>query len=260
MPPLVLKLALRLHRSALLRRLARRIAKGWSIRQSFHGGVIFLDAVDHSWSWTGGRPMERFDPEIQDCLLELARPRGRFLDLGCNIGVMTLAVLLRSPHTRVVAFDPNRRAIELLARSLRSNRLEDRAVLRAAAVSAGETTLPFDARDSFTGHVATAGPPAPAVSFASLVAEHAPGPVAVKIDVEGYESRLADAIARAPVPSGSAALLELHPAGFNGLGDPHLVVRQLQASGRLRCRLLGGGDPATCDPANFHQLLVEWPG
>lgn len=181
MPPLLLKIALRLHRSPALRRLARRVAKGWSIRQPFHGGVIHLDAIDHSWSWTGGRPMENFDLEIQDCLLEQARPRGMFLDIGCNIGVMTLSVLLRAPRTRVVAFDPNQRAISLLAKSLRSNRLLDRATLFPAAVSAGESLLSFDPTGSFTGHVATSGSATPAIAFPRLIADHVSGPVVLKI-------------------------------------------------------------------------------
>lgn len=256
---MILKLALRLHRSALLRRLARRVAKGWSIRQAFHGGVIYLDAIDHSWSWTGGRPMAQFDPEIQDCLLELARPRGLFLDIGCNIGVMTLSVLLRAPQVRVAAFDPNQRAITLLSKSLRRNRLSDRATLCAAAVSAGEASLTFDPNGSFTGHVAATGSAAPAIAFPRLIADHAHGPVALKIDVEGYETRLADIITNTPVPPGSAALIELHPAGFNGLGDPLQVLHRFQTPRHLNCRLLGAGGGTRCDPLTFHQLLVEWP-
>lgn len=258
MSPLLLKLARGLHRSAALRRLARRVAKGWSIRQPFHGGVIYLDAVDHSWSWTGGRPMERFDPEVQDALVELVRPRGKLLDIGSNIGVMSLAVLLRVPSSRVAAFDPNQRALALLEKSLRRNRLLDRATLHAVALSAGGPTVPFDARGSFTGHVTSGEPDTPAIAFPSLIAEHAHGPVAIKVDVEGYETRLADTIADTPVPAGSAALIELHPAGFNDLGDPQHVMRRLRASGRLTCRLLGTA-ATTCDPSNFHQLLVEWP-
>lgn len=259
MPQLLLKLALRLHRSALLRRVARRVALGWSIRQPFHGGIIYLDAVDHSWSWTGGRPMAHFDPEIQDCLLELARPRGVFLDIGCNIGVMTLSVLLRAPEVRVAAFDPNQRAIALLAKSLRRNRLVDRATLCAAAVSAGEDSLAFDPNGSFTGHVTAIGSAAPAIPFPRLIADHARGPLALKIDVEGYETRLADIISSTPVPAGSAALIELHPAGFNGLGDPVKVLHRFQAARHLTCRLLGASRETRCDPSAFHQLLVEWP-
>ena len=58
-----------LHRLAFLRRWAKRICRGWVIRQSFYGGTICLDAIEHSWAWTGQNSYEKFDRPLQEELL-----------------------------------------------------------------------------------------------------------------------------------------------------------------------------------------------
>lgn len=112
MNPALLNLAKRLHRFKTLRTLAKRAASGWTVSQPFHGGTICLDAVEHSWAWVGGRSLETFDRFLQDHLLELSTTRPHLIDIGCNLDVMSLAVLLRNPHATAVAFDLNRRAID----------------------------------------------------------------------------------------------------------------------------------------------------
>jgi len=39
-----------LHRFAPIRAIGKRLLRRRTIRQPFHGGVICLDAVDHSWA------------------------------------------------------------------------------------------------------------------------------------------------------------------------------------------------------------------
>jgi hypothetical protein len=86
MSPILVDAARALHRIAFLRRWAKRIAAGWTITQPFHGGVICLDAVEHSWAWTGTRRLENFEREVQDRLLERLRGRELLSDIGSNIG------------------------------------------------------------------------------------------------------------------------------------------------------------------------------
>jgi len=259
MPPTLVSIARFFHRSALLRRIARATARGMTVRQPFHGGVICLDAVDHSWSWLAGRAMEYFDRDLQDRLLDQVRPRGRLIDIGCNVGVMTQSVLLRDSAARAVCVDPNDRAIQLLRRSLQLNRCADRAQPISAAVSAGETKLGYDQGGSFIGRVTTEAPLVNAIALDQLLATHATSPVVIKIDVEGYETRLADALTRTALPAGSVALIELHPEGFNNLGAPRRVLDTLKRNTQLGLRLLDGTALSQLDPGRFQQLEITWP-
>jgi FkbM family methyltransferase len=258
MNPALVKVARAFHRVAFFRRCAKRLAAGWTITQAFHGGVICLDSVEHSWAWTGTRRLEDFEREVQDRLLELMQTRDLLLDIGSNIGVMTLSVLLRSPQARSVSIDASPRAIELLNRSLRRNGLESRAETLAVAVSGGETRLAFANNSTFTGHVHPGGTLVPALPLHDLLARYAGTKTLIKIDVEGYESTLADSLRTMPARPGSALLIELHPLGFNGYGDPLRVIRSLQTRNDLDLRLIGRGSFESLDPTQFHQLEARW--
>ena len=253
-----LSIVRRLHSVSMFRRWARRIAVGWTVTQRFHGGVIRLDAVEHSWAWTGSRRLENFERDLQDRLDALMRDRDCLVDIGSNIGVMTLSVLLRNPQARAVAIDANLRAIELLSQSLRRNGLAGRAQTFAVAVSSGASELTFEPGGSFTGHVATAGTTVPAVPLPELLRRHASNRAVVKIDIEGYEALLADSFRQLPPAPGSVLAIELHPRGFNGLGDPERVVMALQSRGDLRLQLIGGPDLGSLDPTQFNQLEAQW--
>lgn len=251
--PSLLQLAGRLHRFSALRALAKRIARNWTIQQPFHSGWICLNAVEHSWAWTGKRRLEDFDRFLQDRLLEVSLGRPHLVDIGCNIGVMTLAVLLRNPSAHATAFDPNRQAIALLQRSLECNSLISRAQVLPVAVSAGSRTLSFDSAGSFTGHVAPVGEPCPAVQFSALISEHVRGPSVIKVDIEGFEAELCDEFAGMPHLDDSVLMIELHPRGFNGLGDPARVVEALRRRGDLRLHLLDG-EIESLDCTQFRHL------
>jgi FkbM family methyltransferase len=260
MNPVFLTLAQRLHRVPILRRCARRLAAGRTVTQSFHGGIICLDAVEHSWAWTGRRRLEDFERPLQDRLLELVRGRATLLDIGCSIGVMTLSALLRDPSVQTVSIDAAPRVIELLNTSLRRNGLLSRARTVPVAVSSGETSLSFHGAGSFTGHVATEGvsPAVRAVPLLELIEQHITRPSVIKLDVEGYEAVLSDTFRILPPRPGSILVIELHPRGFNGLGDPFRVLSALRARGDLHLELIGGGEPDSLDPTTFHQLEVRW--
>lgn len=248
-----------LHRFSFLRRAARLLARGRTVTQPFHGGSICLDAVEHSWAWTGDRRLEDFERPVQDRLVELTASRPLFIDLGCNIGVMTLSVLLRRPGTRSVSVDANARAAALLRQSLRVNRLESRAEVLATAVSAGAPSLAFAPEGSFTGHARADGNLVPAVPLATLLARHATGPCVIKLDLEGYEAELAGCLATLPALPGSVLVIELHPRGFNQLGDPLKVLDALRGRGDLRISLLGGAGLGEIDPTHFTQIEAHWP-
>jgi hypothetical protein len=104
----------RVHRAPALRALGKRLLRRWIIRQPFHGGVICLDAVEQSWAWTGGIRLETWDRHVQDRLLALSRECRTMIDVGGNVGAMSLSVALRSPDITIVCVEPNARACALL--------------------------------------------------------------------------------------------------------------------------------------------------
>lgn len=250
--------AQKLHRIEFLRRWAKQLCRRWILTQDFHGGLIALNAVSHSWAWTGQRTYETFDRPLQDRLLDLSRERPHFLDIGANIGAMTLSILLRNRSAKVIAVEPGVEAARLLERSLRLNHLEARAELLNVAASVGESHLHFDPEGSVSGHVVSNGLSVPAIDIRELLRRAAGAKLLIKIDVEGYEVPLLQTIARWSLPAGSCAVIELHPQGFNSIGDPLACVDQIRALGEISMTGLGGGKIGEIDPKEFTQIELHW--
>ena len=255
---LSLRLAQALHRLAFLRRWAKRICRGWVIRQSFYGGVICLDAVEHSWAWTGQTSYEKFDRPLQDELLRLSQDHPWMIDIGSNLGAMTLSVALRNPRAMIMAADPNPRAHALLRRSLRRNGLENRVRLVTAAVAPVNTAVSFNFTGSVVGHVTEAGVAVPTVTIAELLREVPPAesPL-IKVDVEGFESRILPDLVEAARARRAILVIELHPEGMNGLADPAGGLETLRRSGAAITDLEGRPIQAL-NPADFTQVVARW--
>ena len=66
-----------------------------------------------------------------------------FLDIGANIGLITLNVLAEVPAAHVVAFEPGSHQVELLHRTVTANRLDDRVTLVRSALGNREGTAHF---------------------------------------------------------------------------------------------------------------------
>lgn len=248
-----------LHRSAFLRRIAKRLARNLTLTQTFHGGKIAFNAVTHSWAWTGNQDYEHFDRDLQDRLLALSLDRPRFLDIGANIGAMTLSILLRNTAARALAVEPGSDAVRLLRHSLRINRIEDRCEVLDVAASAGAKSLNYDPSGSVMGHISASWPSVAAIDIREIARRfEGAQPYLMKIDVEGYESTLVTAFLHIAAPSGSCAVIELHPLGFNTLGDPRRCFELLTAEPRLVVRALGGAPLDDVDPTHFTQIEAYW--
>ncbi len=78
-----------------------------------------------------------YEPKVASALVNhLSIDRdGLFLDIGANIGLMTLNVLSKLPGTRVVAFEPGPAQLEYLKNTLRSNSLEALVTIESRALS-----------------------------------------------------------------------------------------------------------------------------
>lgn len=223
----------RLHRAPALRALGRRLLRRRIIRQPFHGGVICLDAVEQSWAWTGGIRLETWDRPIQDRLLALSRECPTMIDVGGNVGAMSLSVALRNPDITIVCLEPNARACALLRESVVLNRLGDRVTVREAVAGDADGAVGFEEGGSTTGHIVASGQVTkPSLDFARLVDESAAsGRCLVKVDVEGYETLLLAVLKRVMSRHNVLLFVELHALGFNGFGNPAACGELLLDSG-----------------------------
>lgn len=256
LPDFVRNTARTLHRFGFVRKVGKSWLVNSAVSQPFYGGEILLDAVQHSWAWTGDARCETFDVELQETLLARSRSFPHLIDIGCNVGAMTLSVLLRNPSATGLCIDPNERATNLLQQSLSRNGVENRAEVVSAAVGDVDGELRYDATGSVSGHVSQSGRPVRQYDFAALL-NRASTPALVKIDVEGYETVLMKRLTAVRDLRFFCFVVELHPAGFNEWGDPKAVVRLLESS-RARLGRLDGGDLGDYDEHGFTQVVAIW--
>jgi FkbM family methyltransferase len=268
MTPLAMRLAdwliPRLHSARALRALGKRLLRNRVITQPFHTGVICMDAVEHSWAWTGVYRLDARDAPIQERLLALSRSCQAMVDVGSNLGTMAISVALRNRDISIVCIEPNRRACELLRRSLTLNRLSDRVTIVEAVAGGADGEIGFEEGGSTTGHVApSAAVRKPMIDFTRLIDEQAlRGRCLVKIDVEGFEAALLKDLRRVNRRANVALLVEVHAQGFNGCGDPRACGELLRDSGAAITDL--DGQPVTSiepwtDPVKTLQLEAQWP-
>jgi FkbM family methyltransferase len=253
-----------LHRLPVVRAAGRRLLRGRTVRQPFHGGVICLDAIEHSWLWTGSIRAETWDDDIQDRLLERSRECRAMIDVGANIGLMSLAVALRNPGIAIVCVEPNVRAVALLRESVAANRLGDRITVLDAAAGIADGMVGFAEDASTTGHITADGALCtPSVDIVRLIEAAAQsGRCLVKIDVEGYETVLLTALPRVASLARVELALEVHATGFNGVGDPGACSAMLRASGATIAGLDGRAiaviEPWT-NEIDTMQIEARWP-
>jgi FkbM family methyltransferase len=121
-----------------------------------------------------------------------------FLDIGANIGLMTLSVLARVQNTKVYAFEPGPMQAGFLEKTITENKLSEKVTLyrKALGESAGEATFFVHdgsdiAKDGFKNTGRGEGGHEITVSVETLdnwwKAAGEPKAVAVKIDTEGAE-------------------------------------------------------------------------
>lgn len=170
-------------------------------------------------------------------VLHLLRSGDLFADVGANIGGYTvLAAGVR--RARVVAVEPGRRAQAALARNVALNRLSD--LVRIAPVALGDAigTLAFstghDATDHVSSRVTEAHERVPQTTADALFADEAP--LAMKLDVEGYEAAvLAGGRAVLGAPGLRALIVELNGSGHRYGFDDQRTHRTLLDRGFVAC-------------------------
>ena len=89
---------------------------------------------------------DMYEPQVTRALLALLQrceTAPLFLDIGANIGLISLNLLSLMPSVRIHAFEPGPRTVALLQRTVAANRLEQSMTLHARALTKKTGTAKF---------------------------------------------------------------------------------------------------------------------
>jgi FkbM family methyltransferase len=187
-----------------------------------------------------------YDAElVEAAMAELGR-RGfrpaQVVDVGANIGTVTIDLLSRFPDARAAAFEPDELNFELLRRNVSANGMDARAELHQVVVSDHDGSAVLEVADSNLGdhRVRVGGPQAgdwgeerrrtctvPAVRLDTLVEQQRVRldvPTLLWADVQGHEAQL---LAGAERFRDSPVVLEIWPYGLRRAGGYERLQRQL---------------------------------
>jgi len=222
-------LRLRLLKINILNRIAVKFFPKLSLRQPFHGGIIYMNARQHKWVWNEGLKFETFDSNLQDIIFKTSKGYDLFIDIGCNIGVMTIGTLLYNRQIKAISIDASRIAIDLLNKSLRANKLQDRCSTICSAVGNENGTSKFnDNFASLIAHIGATGSEINQVKLSTLLNNYNKQKTLVKIDTEGYEAVILSDLKNVMHLSNMTFLIEIHNENMNGFGNPGKVFEYLR--------------------------------
>jgi FkbM family methyltransferase len=165
----------------------------------------------------------------------------QFVDIGANIGNVTIEMLSRVPRATAVAFEPDPVNLRLLRQNLAANQMADRAIVLPVALSDSDGSVELElSPDNFGDHRVRrdAGPgalseehrrtrPIPARRFDSLVARGEVSlarKVLTKLDAQGHEGHI---LAGAPPLLAHPMIVEFWPYGLDRAGGLDLFLEAL---------------------------------
>ncbi len=209
-----------------------------------------------------------YESSVANFLRDLIKPGFVCFDVGANVGVYALQFCRWSaPTGRVVAFEPNPAAREVLERHLSMNHFEDRVQIVGAAVGSSQDCATFFAAGA--DGMSRLGTPNPALinqSYAFSVPVYTLDnfartndnvPDVVLIDVEGFELSVLEG-AREIIKNRrnrTHFVVEMHPASWSSANSSYEQMVCFLNEMRLRPRCLTGQR----DPLKDYGLVyLEW--
>jgi len=178
---------------------------------------------------------ERFISEAQ-LIRGLIKPHFRAIDIGANIGYMTLLMssIINRPGS-IVAIEPSPENLLELRRNVEINHLSNSIEIIEAAV--GDVAGDIDLRGGINSGVAADGEAAPYRVRIDRLENLIEEPVDfIKMDIEGYEVRAINGAMRILVEQRPTLFLEVHPSLIRANGDSveHLlqILRRIYSSTR----------------------------
>ncbi len=213
------------------------------------------------------------DPKVSAVCRRLVRPGDACLDIGANIGLVTLLLAeLVGSAGRVVAVEPNPANLDLLRQSL-ARRPVDNVMVQAVALGTGPGTctlsVPAGNRGAASLVPGRIADPAASISVPVLALDDLPGlherPLRLmKLDVEGFETQVLAGAERLLRTRPPAAILFEHNDGSPPAASP-MVARLRAADYRIlalpkrswRLAMVDVGHPAA---AGANDFLALQPG
>lgn len=128
----------------------------------------------------------------QQLLSSLRIPEGVLVDVGANLGAVSLLLARRYPARDVYAFEPNPSALTSLVSNVRLNGLSNvRPQAMAVAAESGSVQFHVDPKSRMTGSIASGTSSSvnvPCTTLDAFTRQHSIDRVALlKVDVEGFE-------------------------------------------------------------------------
>jgi FkbM family methyltransferase len=173
-----------------------------------------------------------WSPEIQELLSDRLFPEGRgtFLDIGANIGLVSIPLAERR-RVRCLAFEPEPRNFEWLERNIAAHRVGSLFETFNLALHSEEARLAFElSASNFGDHRVRGTAPAedgaerrlievPAACLDDLVRiENLAHPIVAKLDTQGAELRVLRGAERS-LPHIDHLICEFWPHGLRRMGD-----------------------------------------
>jgi FkbM family methyltransferase len=235
-----------LNRSEPLRAIGRFLA--WQLATRLQPHAIAVPFVDHTrllvrrgmTGATGNVYCGLHDFEDMSFVLHALRPDDLFVDVGANAGAYTV-LAAGAVGCRCMAFEPIRSTYSALLDNIRLNDLASRVDARNEGVGEESGTVAFTAHQDTLNHVAVEADRSRAVIRVPVttldVALRGKAPTVLKIDVEGFETRvLAGADATLRSAGLLALLLELNGSGARYGFDESALHAKVQEYGFLPAR------------------------
>ena len=209
----------------------------------------------------------RFEPEIIDRLVKLARPDTTVFDVGANIGLMAIPVLHGCQSCRVVSFEPSPNSLPFLRHTVADSgyrRAMERGregAGRPAPVKWISRSAVLKTRCSRASRVATALRMRGRLSCPSRrwttewIALGSPAVSVVKIDVEGAEGQVLEGARALLAAEQPAMLIEWYAPYLQRFGTPPIALLAAAASYRYRIFTVPLGIPVTDAVALRAQML-----
>ena len=169
------------------------------------------------------------------------RPGDTFVDVGANIGLFTvIGARIVGTSGRVYAFEPSKMAYDQLVSSVRLNRLTNVTCVNCALSNKAETRTMIACYDGYGAWNSLGRPSCNAPTYEETVScitfdEFAmsvegiglPKLALMKIDVEGWESRVLDGAKRMLTAQLPVLMVEFTDANAISAGSSTLAVREI---------------------------------
>lgn len=170
--------------------------------------------------------------KLQTALAILAREGypapTHLIDVGANIGTITIPALKRGLLQTATAIEPHPHNIRLLRANIALNGLEDRVTVLARAVGdrSGVTLYLHESATNSGNHtIGTEGIPVPSFKLDDLDIPSVPS--LLWMDIEGYEGHALKGAARM-LAAGIAVVCEFNPTFLNQSVGMHALLQSLQ--------------------------------